>query len=210
MESDLRPCDGGGGDDLLGVGGYGAVRKMRWVIGGVDVAVKELLQRMLSPKATLELRHEAEAMHAMRHPNIIQLFGASLRPPHMCLVLEFATHGSLNDVLRHEGAPHAAAAATARTYSEVWVERYHLAADAARGLMYLHSRGVLHRDVKSANVLLFEDRHRRVAKLADFGLAVVKNESSTLATAGGSLRTLHSTDLESPPVSPRVLFLYHV
>jgi len=137
----------------------------------------------------LELRYEAEAMHAMRHPNIVQLYGASLRPPHMCLVLEFATHGSLHDVLKREQSPLQMVATSNIPISQVWVERYNFAADAATGLMYLYSRKVLHRDVKSPNVLVLDTFSRRVAKLADFGLAVVKDESSTLATVSSASTT---------------------
>lgn len=72
--------------EFLGSGGFGQVRKMWWSAGGgLVVAVKELHQRHLSEGALAELRREAEAMYAMRHPNVVQLFGASLISPHTCL-----------------------------------------------------------------------------------------------------------------------------
>jgi mitogen-activated protein kinase kinase kinase 10 len=90
------------------------VRKKRRVSGGgIDVVVKVLHQRKLSPKALTELRQEAVMHHAMRHQNIIQLYGASLRPPHTCLVLEYASHGGLDEVLKREGPPHPAASSGA-------------------------------------------------------------------------------------------------
>ena len=174
MATDLRSI-GRGGDDVLGSGGFGEVKKMLWMAGGaIDVAVKVLHQRRPSPKALKELRKEAEAMHAMRHPNVIQLYGASLTPPHVCLVLEYAPHGSLEDVLEKEGAPSGAA---------VWRERFSIASDIVKGLIYLHSRKVLHLDIKSGNVMLFDRNSRRGGKLADFGLSFIKNETS----AGGTV-----------------------
>ena len=175
MSTDLRSLkDGETESDVLGAGGFGEVRRMRWMPGsGIEVAVKVLLQRKPSPKALAELRKEAEAMHAMRHPNVIQLYGASLRPPHVCLVLEFAPHGSLEDMLEREGAP---------TTAKQWRERLTFASEIARGLLYLHSRRVLHLDIKSGNVLLFDGRTQRLAKLADFGLAFIKNESTARGT----------------------------
>ena len=174
MATDLRSI-GRGGDDVLGSGGFGEVKKMLWMAGGaIDVAVKVLHQRRPSPKALKELRKEAEAMHAMRHPNIIQLYGASLTPPHVCLVLEYAPHGSLEDVLEKEGAPSGAA---------VWRERFFIASDIVKGLIYLHNRKVLHLDIKSGNVMLFDHNSRRGGKLADFGLSFIKNETS----AGGTV-----------------------
>ena len=173
MSIDLIP-HAFGENNVLGVGGFGEVRRMRWMSGGgIEVAVKVLLQRRPSPKALAELRKEAEAMHAMRHPNIIQLYGASLRPPHVCLVLEFAPHGSLEYVLQREGAP---------VTKTQWAERLTFASEIARGLSYLHSRRVLHLDVKSGNVLLFHGGSCRVAKLGDFGLAFVKHETTARST----------------------------
>ena len=87
------------------------------------MAVKRILQRKPGRKALEELRREAEAMHAMRHPNVIQLYGASLTPPHVCLVLEFAPRGSLMDLLEQEGAP------SGRTK---WRERLILASDIVK------------------------------------------------------------------------------
>lgn len=171
--SDLIPIKGGD-DDVIGYGGFGEVSKMRWMSGGrYDVAVKKLHQRMPSRKALAEFRKEAEAMHTIRHPNVIQLYGASLKPPHVYLVLEYAPHGSLEDVLAEEGAPGGAA---------VWRERFFIAQDIVKGLMHLHNRNVLHLDIKSGNVMLFDHNSRRAAKLADFGLAYIKSEASASGT----------------------------
>lgn len=186
MATDLKST---GGVDTLGAGGFGEVRKMVWATGGdIEVAVKVLLARKPSPKALLELRKEAEAMHAMRHPNVIQLYGASLKPPHLCLVLEFAPYGSLEDALREEGAPE---------HTAVWRERLLIASDIMKGLKYLHSRKVLHLDIKSGNVMLFDHQSRRLAKLADFGLAFIKNETS--AAGSVAVKTNAGTVNWKPP-----------
>ena len=187
MATDLKKSTSG--VDTLGAGGFGEVKKMVWATGGdIEVAVKVLLARKPSPKALLELRKEAEAMHAMRHPNVIQLYGASLKPPHLCLVLEFAPYGSLEDALQEEGSPKSTTA---------WRERLLVASDIIKGLKYLHSRKVLHLDIKSGNVMLFEHKSRRLAKLADFGLAFIKNETSAAGTV--AVKTNAGTVNWKPP-----------
>ena len=129
-------------------------------------------------------------MHAMRHPNVIQLYGASLKPPHLCLVLEFAPYGSLEDALQGEGAP---------KNTTAWRERLLTASDIMKGLKYLHSRKVLRLDIKSGNVMLFEHKSRRLAKLVDFGLAFIKNETS----AAGTVAVKTNAELETARAFPQ-------
>ena len=129
-------------------------------------------------------------MHAMRHPNVIQLYGASLKPPHLCLVLEFAPYGSLEDALQGEGAP---------KNTTAWRERLLTASDIMKGLKYLHSRKVLRLDIKSGNVMLFEHKSRRLAKLVDFGLAFIKNETS----AAGTVAVKTNAELETARAVPQ-------
>ena len=93
-------------------------------------------------------------MQTLKHPNVITLLGVVVNPPTFCLVLEFAAHGDLFDSLMRPTPP----GFTMR-----------VARGVAAGMAYLHSRGILHRDLKSANVLLLDPLG--TPKLTDFGTA---------------------------------------
>ncbi|KAI7846300.1 hypothetical protein COHA_000137 [Chlorella ohadii] len=126
---------------------------------------------------------EAQLMAAMRHPNVISLLGFCVKPP--ALVTEYCARGSLTDVLREAACdPEKAARLT-------WQLRIHMALDAAKGMLALHSHSpvVLHRDLKGPNLLV--DFSWRV-KVTDFGLSKIVEE-------GLSMQSTQS------PVNPRWL-----
>jgi len=84
------------------------------------------------------------------------------------MVMEYMVKGSLYDVLHSEQGK-----------SLGWEQKYQIGLDVAKGLSYLHGQKILHRDLKSLNVLL--DAHYR-AKLTDFGLSTVRKESQSVST----------------------------
>lgn len=95
-------------------------------------------------------------MESLRHPNVVMFLGACTKPPNLAIVLEYCSRGSLWSILQNP-------------YLKLsWDDRRRMAVDAARGVNYLHSfpTPVLHRDLKSLNLLL--DENFRV-KVADFG-----------------------------------------
>ncbi|DBB05340.1 TPA: hypothetical protein ACH3X3_010560 [Trebouxia sp. C0006] len=109
-------------------------------------------------------------MAALRHPNVVMFMGLCLEPP--CIVTEFCARGSLYDVLKK------ARSTPAFAQQLDWSRRISMALDAAKGVLQLHSHKppILHRDLKSPNMLV--DRHWRV-KVTDFNLSrMVKSGSS--------------------------------
>ncbi|BDA45207.1 probable serine/threonine-protein kinase SIS8 at C-terminar half [Coccomyxa sp. Obi] len=124
-----------------------------------------------------ELRKEARLMAVLRHPNIVMFLGACSSPP--CMVTEFCARGSLLDILSRARENPAAAAELG------WNRRLNMALEAAKGMLYLHSRAepVLHRDLKSANLLV--DKHWRV-KVADFNLSRVMNASAVVSSVSAT------------------------
>ncbi|KAK1426154.1 hypothetical protein QVD17_14823 [Tagetes erecta] len=103
---------------------------------------------------------EIEALSSSTHPNIVTLRGFCYEPPHMILVYEHLSNGSLDDYLSSKE----------KTANLTWVQRINICIDIARGLHHLHTekQKIIHRDIKSANVLLGE---KLEAKIADFGLS---------------------------------------
>jgi serine/threonine protein kinase len=147
---------------LLGKGGFGAVYE--GIYNDKPVAIKQLSTH-LTPDTLKELKREAEIMFqvGLESDYVVPLKKICLEAPHYSLVMELMPKGSLYDLL-HSGQ------------DLPWSIRFQIALDAAWGLKDLHAYPILHRDLKSLNILL-DDRLR--AKLADFGLAKVKHESSS-------------------------------
>jgi len=110
-------------------------------------------------------RLEMEMLMALRHPNIVLFLGASIQSPNLYLVMEYMSRGSLSNVLHTEGAGKKLGMKS----------RIRMAMDVACGMNYLHKQlpvPILHRDLKSSNLLVTEDLK---IKVSDFGLARVKD-----------------------------------
>ena len=143
---------------LLGKGGYGKVYSYRGKCRGKSVAIKKYLSR--SEDALTELRSEAKLLLLCHHPCIVSLVGVCVHPL-MALVLEEAPLNSLEFLILKERLP---------------VHRltiFRIAAEVAAALHYLHSRGIIFRNLKAANVLLWtlDPESLCHCKVADFGIA---------------------------------------
>ncbi|RMG16757.1 MAG: serine/threonine-protein kinase [Planctomycetota bacterium] len=137
---------------LLGCGGMGVVYRARDLISGRDVALK-VVTRALSAAGRERLRREGEVTAALRHPGIIRIHSAGEVGGVPFLAYELIEGARpLNAVLPKLSRP----------------QRVALLRDVARALGAAHAHGVIHRDVKSENILVDADGHPH---LADFGLA---------------------------------------
>ncbi|XP_074752848.1 mitogen-activated protein kinase kinase kinase 21 isoform X1 [Athene noctua] len=176
--------------EIIGVGGFGKVYRATW--RGREVAVKAARQDPDEDiTATAEsVRQEAKLFSMLRHPNIIALHGVCLREPNLCLVMEFARGGSLNRALAAAAAPGAGAARGGRRIPPHILVNW--AVQIARGMLYLHDEAIvpiLHRDLKSSNILLLEkmehdDICNKTLKITDFGLAREWHRTTKMSAAG--------------------------
>jgi alpha-tubulin suppressor-like RCC1 family protein len=146
------------------------------------------------PKAHLEkMLQEASIMATLQHPNVVHLLGFSVSPP--CLAIEYCSRGSLDDVLAQASTdPESAKRLT-------WIRRLRMAKDMAAGLLHLHSRTppILHRDVKSPNILVAADF---TVKVADMGLSKLAEDAQK---GGSQSRNTMGGGVNPRWISPEVL-----
>lgn len=161
--------------EVIGEGGFGKVYK--GIYQKKEVAIK--VAHPNPDENILEnVKQEGKLLWLFDHKNIISLIGVCLQSPRLCLVLEYARGGPLNRVL-----------AGCNIRPDVLVN---WAAQIAQGMHYLHNGApisLIHRDLKSSNVLLSEpiengDLQFKTLKITDFGLAREVQKTTDMSAAG--------------------------
>ncbi|WVZ61463.1 hypothetical protein U9M48_011329 [Paspalum notatum var. saurae] len=161
----------------MGSGAFGTVFHGKWK--GTDVAIKRIknscfmLPSPQADKLIAEFWREAAIISKLHHPNILAFYGVVNNGPGETLatVTEFMVNGSLKKVLLRKGK------------HLDWRKRIMVAMDAAIGMEYLHSKDIVHFDLKCDNLLVnVNDPSRPICKVADFGLSKMKQ--ATLVSGG--------------------------
>ncbi|KAK2850009.1 hypothetical protein Q7C36_008792 [Tachysurus vachellii] len=146
-----------------GGGSFGSVYRARWISQDKEVAVKKLLK----------IEKEAEILSVLSHRNIIQFYGAVLEPPNYGIVTEYASRGSLYDYLSSDASEE-----ISMRQIMTW------ATEIAKGMHYLHAEApvkVIHRDLKSRNVVMTADK---VLKICDFGASKFHSHTTHMSLVG--------------------------
>ncbi|XVF57644.1 hypothetical protein PTKIN_Ptkin06aG0222000 [Pterospermum kingtungense] len=146
-------------ENVLGEGGYGVVYRGQ-LINGTPVAVKKILNNL--GQAEKEFRAEVEAIGHVRHKHLVRLLGYCIEGTQRMLVYEYVNNGNLEQWLHGAMRQHG---------NLTWEARIKILLGTAKALAYLHEAiepKVVHRDIKSSNILIDGDFN---AKVSDFGLA---------------------------------------
>ncbi|XP_023762810.1 LEAF RUST 10 DISEASE-RESISTANCE LOCUS RECEPTOR-LIKE PROTEIN KINASE-like 1.1 isoform X2 [Lactuca sativa] len=154
----------------LGDGGFGTVYygKLR---DGREVAVKRLYEH--NYKRVQQFMNEVEILTRLRHKNLVSLYGCtSRRSVELLLVYEYIANGTVADHLHGDRA---------KQSPLTWPNRMKIAVETASALAYLHASEIIHRDVKTNNILL---DNNFCVKVADFGLSrLLPNDVTHVSTA---------------------------
>ncbi|CAN5953421.1 unnamed protein product [Sphagnum jensenii] len=166
----------------LGSGTFGTVYHGKW--RGTDVAIKRIRascfagQPSEQERLTADFWKEASILSQLHHPNVVAFYGVVRDGPGgtLATVTEYMVNGSLKQVLQKRD----------RTIDRR--KRLLIATDAAFGMEYLHSKNIVHFDLKCENLLVnMRDPHRPICKVGDLGLSKVKHQTMVSGGVRGTL-----------------------
>ncbi|QDZ23060.1 serine/threonine protein kinase [Chloropicon primus] len=168
----------------IGKGGYGTVYKVQWY--GTPVAVKEASPEKSNAKSSL--KREMRYLMRSTHPNVVKVYGCFENKESFYMVMEYLPH----------------------CFRDEWtagkVDILDVLIQVARAMLYLHRKGIIHRDIKTRNVCLTEDC--KIAKLIDFGLAasLYSSESELMRKVG--TRKYRAPEVNHPNVQGFAVDVY--
>eukprot|EP00002_Diphylleia_rotans_P031212 TRINITY_DN6476_c0_g1_i10.p1 TRINITY_DN6476_c0_g1~~TRINITY_DN6476_c0_g1_i10.p1 ORF type:complete len:2413 (+),score=464.51 TRINITY_DN6476_c0_g1_i10:263-7501(+) len=155
-------------DKVLGSGSFGSS-----ILGnykGKEVAVKKLHKQFVTEKGKIEFIAEVMMVRMLDHPNVVSFIGASIQEDGFYMLMEYMNRGNLHEaIIRGDFQSPSKQSLVAR--------------EVAKGMLYLHTRSpiVIHRDLKSTNVLLHDSM---IIKICDFGMSRTKAENRTMTRCG--------------------------
>ncbi|MED6198534.1 hypothetical protein PIB30_067306 [Stylosanthes scabra] len=164
----IKATDGFSTENLLGEGGFGSVYK-GYLPDGREIAVKQL--KIGGGQGEKEFKAEVEIISRIHHRHLVSLVGYCIQDTRRLLVYDYVPNNTLYFHLHGESRP-----------VLEWANRVKIAAGAARGIDYLHedcNPRIIHRDIKSSNILL---DYNFEAKVSDFGLAKLALDANTHIT----------------------------
>ncbi|XP_061175184.1 cyclic GMP-binding protein C-like [Saccostrea echinata] len=175
---------------IIGRGGFGVVYHAKY--NGSVVAVKKLHVTRVSKRRQKEFTEEVNILSKLDHSFIVKFIGACTTTPNLCIVMEYMQM-SLYEALHVDSADLA-------DFTDE--DRLAMIMQTLTGLEYLHEKNVAHCDIKSRNILIDHDGEKfTVAKLSDFGLSMMKNETETsLSSSHEAVRNVGTPRYSSPEV----------
>lgn len=162
----------------IGSGGSGAiVYKAMWKQQPVVVKFFKIADFNENKEIADSFINELKLYGSLRGKNIVFFYGACIRVPRIGIVMEYCKNGTLRQFVSKN--------------SLSWKKKYDLTIEIVQGIAFLHSRGIIHRDMKSENILIDDDLH---AKITDFG-------TSTYAQRQNFTRRVGTTCYMAPEVT---------
>jgi tRNA A-37 threonylcarbamoyl transferase component Bud32 len=168
-------------EELIGQGGFANVYRGTWLNQRHRVAIKTIRITYLTDNVKQTFLDEIAAMYKIRYDYVLGVFGACIEPNYHALIVEYMSLGSLYNVL-HEKK---------RVFS--WADRWSIALQMTKGVNYLHTMSIIHRDIKSLNFLMDNAVGGYLVKISDFGLAKIRQETSRQTTEGVEQQVIGGT-----------------
>eukprot|EP00767_Chilomastix_cuspidata_P002763 gnl/Chilomastix_cuspidata/289.p1 GENE.gnl/Chilomastix_cuspidata/289~~gnl/Chilomastix_cuspidata/289.p1 ORF type:complete len:1039 (-),score=218.99 gnl/Chilomastix_cuspidata/289:4769-7885(-) len=174
MPADSKPGEVLNGNyrlgNLIGKGASAEVFKALNIHTGQTVAIKQIPRRVLSEEQIEPIREEIRLFTSLSHPNVVKYIGSEETAEFIYIILEFVEGGSLQSLVKKFGQVGENLAAA---YTEQILE----------GLSFLHAQGLIHRDIKGANILATKEGG---VKLSDFGISILNADTEGAVDVAGT------------------------